>query len=363
MLFTLLCQQEVCLCLFNACPGWTSHYSAVRSIYHKALLMKRHVLLCTAALLLASRSQAQFTAGTEGLNIKPNTDVALDGLTFNADAAFSLVSNKLTVSSVALPGSPGSINRVYEFSSPFSFTGRTGLYYRISELNGNTENLLQVVYLNSSTVVASSSVVDVSSHYIYNDLSSAVMIKRVTAAQQNSLPVTLIGFTAQKEGALSHLEWSTSYETNSDFFEVQRSIDGHSWLSLGKVPAGFESKSVRHYEYTDRYPGNGTNFYRLKMVDQDGTFGYSRIQDVFFNILSGTVLYPNPVVESFKVKVDNWSEIASIELFNASGQSLLESRKPMVDLEINMKDFPSGIYLLRATRTTGTVDAIKVIKE
>ena len=325
--------------------------------------MKRYLLFCQLALLYSFNAAAQFTAGSSGLFIAAGTDVYIDGLTFRPTTAFSITNKTLTISPVALTGTPPSITRVYTFDAPLTFVGRLGLFYLPSEINGNTETSLQVIYKDVNVSTTTGSVVNTTTHYIYNDLASPITFSATTAAQPGALPVTLAEFTARKEGTAANLNWSTSAESNSDYFEVQHSVDAKSWSVLAKVAAASESSVIKRYGYTQSNPVSGSNFYRLKMVDKDQSFAYSRIQELVFAGGLNMALYPNPVVEKINIRVDNWSEISGLQLLNSQGISFFESKGKYLSPEIDMKRFPAGLYLLQLKKTDGTTHVVKVIKQ
>lgn len=88
-----------------------------------------------------------------------------------------------------------------------------------------------------------------------------------------ALPVTLVDFDAVGLVKTAVLSWSTTFETNSGSFDIERSIDGKQWVKLGSVNAQGESKSMHHYTITDKSPqqggpSHGENLYRLKMLDR-----------------------------------------------------------------------------------------------
>lgn len=83
------------------------------------------------------------------------------------------------------------------------------------------------------------------------------------------LPVTLTSFTATKENNTALLKWATTQETNSDRFEIERSLGGKEWGKIGTVLSTGESNALRNYSYTDNAPLAGENLYRLKMIDKD----------------------------------------------------------------------------------------------
>jgi len=119
------------------------------------------------------------------------------------------------------------------------------------------------------------------------------------------LPVEFIDFTAEKDEYTSLLNWRTATETNSDYFDIQRSTDATKWESIGTVSAAGESRTERNY--------------RLQQVDFGGIREYSRIEVVKFEgkVTDGILVYPNPVETSFYVEYPpNEYDILYIELFD-----------------------------------------------
>ncbi|SKB54984.1 beta-galactosidase [Dyadobacter psychrophilus] len=117
----------------------------------------------------------------------------------------------------------------------------------------------------------------------------------ISAHNAGQLPVTLVNFSGKKQENAVSLDWQTSEETNSDHFEIQHGVDGKQWTKIGEVAASAESKVLKTYNFIHPYPSAGENLYRLKMVDQDNTFAYSKIISAGFETLDRVTLYPNPV--------------------------------------------------------------------
>jgi hypothetical protein len=325
--------------------------------------MRRYLLFCQLALLCSFNARAQFSAGANGFYISAGTDVFIDGLTFRPAAPFNIQTKTLTISPAALPGNPPSIARVYTFDSPVTFVGRLGQFYLASELNGNTETMLQVAYQNVAPVTTTGSVVNTTSHYIYNDLTTPVTFTAVTAAQPGALPVTLLEFTAKKEGSAASLNWSTTYESNSDYFNVEHSSNAKDWNTLSKITAANQSSGLKNYVFSHILPTAGANYYRLKMVDKDQSYAYSTIRELHFEQSFQASLYPNPTVEKVRISMDRWENIASVKLLNAQGTTLLAFHKKPLSNEINMKDFPAGLYVVQLHLNDGSTAAVKVIKQ
>lgn len=325
--------------------------------------MKYYLLFCQLALLCSFNARAQFSAGTNGFYTSAGTIVSIDGLTLQPTAPFNIQSNALTISPTALPGSPPSIARVYALDSPITFTGRIGLFFLTSELNGNTETLLQVAYKNGAPVTTTGSVVNNISHCIYNDLTTPVTFKAVTAAQPGALPVTLLEFTAKKEGSAASLHWSTTYESNSDYFNVEHSSNAKDWNTLAKMAAANQSSGLKNYDFSHILPVAGANYYRLKMVDKDQSYAYSTIRELHFEQSYQVSLYPNPAVEKVWISMERWENIAGVKLLNAQGATLLAFHKKPLSNEINMKGLSAGLYVVQLLLNDGSTAAIKVIKQ
>lgn len=166
------------------------------------------------------------------------------------------------------------------------------------------------------------------------------------------LPVKLLSFDASKNENVAILKWSTTEELNSDYFEVQKSRDGFSWEALNTLKAAKESTTLRSYSYNDLAPFEGENLYRLKMVDQDGSFAYSRIRSLSFENSNALRLFPNPVSDRlFVLGSADLSKIESVQLINNLGQVVFQSAG--IDKGgISVRNLAPGIYTIR-TRKVG----------
>ena len=178
----------------------------------------------------------------------------------------------------------------------------------------------------------------------------------------NPSPVTLISFSTQKEAQTALLSWSTAEEVNSDHFEVEHSLNGKNWQMIGKVAAQGNSKNTQWYSFTDVNPANGSNLYRLRIVDRDETFDYSRVKSLEFDITIETALYPNPVAERLLLKTDDLAKISKVQLFNSMGVAVMQS-DTVSSNGLDVKNLPTGLYVVKVTRTNGSTDSFKVLKQ
>lgn len=172
------------------------------------------------------------------------------------------------------------------------------------------------------------------------------------------LPVELLSFRAAQLDSDIVLAWQTSSEKNNSYFEIERSLDGESFASLGRVPSAGNSNSLKTYSFTDHAAAEklaGSVYYRLKMVDVDGTFEYSPVElvslpDQSFKIIS---VSPNPFGENILINVQNRKEqLVELKLLDQQGNVLLQQtehlRPGVPELSIRELDKLSpGIYFLK----------------
>ncbi|MCF0055136.1 T9SS type A sorting domain-containing protein [Dyadobacter sp. CY356] len=176
------------------------------------------------------------------------------------------------------------------------------------------------------------------------------------------LPVKLISFQAQYSESQVNLLWKTASETNSDHFQVQRSNDAKSWSVIGAVNAGAESKAVLSYTFSDAAPVPGINYYRLKMIDQDASFTYSGIRSADTELSQLISFYPNPA--SDYLQIDQAAPaIAHLSVINLNGTEVYSVNEPVSGSLIDIKNFQSGIYLVKFQLKNGTLATHKMVKK
>jgi hypothetical protein len=137
------------------------------------------------------------------------------------------------------------------------------------------------------------------------------------------LPIKLKEFTAKLvDNQKVILDWTTSVESNSDYFDIQKSNDLVKWNSIGKVLANNNSNEVLAYSFEDSQPAN-LNYYKLKMVDKDGRFEYSGIKTIKTNSNEATNIYPNPAEQIIRFNdVENTNE--ALNVYSISGQNVTQ---------------------------------------
>jgi hypothetical protein len=160
-------------------------------------------------------------------------------------------------------------------------------------------------------------------------------------------PVTLLSFTANVNGNnKAALQWNTSTEISFARFAVERSRDGRSYQEIGSRNASGDNSQ---YSFDDiLLPG--ITYYRLRIIDLDGTYSYSHVIPLQSNLKDVSLLVsPNPAKDQISVWYPLAKPGAKIELFGINGQ--LMSSQPMpagtTQHSINLGSFKSGQYILR----------------
>lgn len=179
------------------------------------------------------------------------------------------------------------------------------------------------------------------------------------------LPVTLVYFKASTENRITVLTWSSSTEENNQYYAIERSTNGKNWLPIGRVETNVVNGNSQHelkYSFIDESPINGLNYYRLKQIDRDGQFAYSRLESVYFEGLSlPVIVYPNPTSDN--LTVDGLTGIESIRIYNANGQLLKESTPKTESISLSIKELPAGIYNVLITNKGSEIVIKRIVKQ
>lgn len=159
------------------------------------------------------------------------------------------------------------------------------------------------------------------------------------------LPITLLDFTAKKEGRTVVLNWATASEENNDRFEIEKTMDGVNWEVFQTLKGKNHSSSIINYETVDVNPNMGTNYYRLKQIDYNGTFTHSTVRSAIFNAPIELTVYPNPSNDFVTV---NRSENVTIQLINDLGQNISINQEASNESTIlDVSNLNSGVYFIR----------------
>ncbi|MEO8111079.1 MAG: ELWxxDGT repeat protein [Ginsengibacter sp.] len=157
------------------------------------------------------------------------------------------------------------------------------------------------------------------------------------------LPLSLTRFSVRKASNKTELSWQTSAEINTSLFEIERAATSQ-FTKIGEV-AAMNQAGQNDYRIYDEQPLQGSNFYRLKMIDIDGRFTYSTIERIDFNSIEQVRLSPNPVAN--ELKVSNAGAYSLLQVIDAAGK-VVHQQKISGDLvTANIQTLVPGNYILR----------------
>jgi hypothetical protein len=190
--------------------------------------------------------------------------------------------------------------------------------------------------------------------YYYADISIAgnrTITAPIWYTKELALPLTVLTFNAtiNLEYNSVNLNWKTSNEINCSHFIVEKSEDGVQFFEIDKVNAKNIS-GVNNYGTIDKNPFNKITYYRLKMVDKDGKFNYSKIVVIQLNkqIIEFSIL-PNPVRSNAIAKITTHKQESTIlKITDLMGkvvmQQALHLNAGTQQIQINCSNLQSGQY-------------------
>ncbi|MCW3107991.1 MAG: regulatory domain of in-like proprotein convertase, partial [Segetibacter sp.] len=171
-----------------------------------------------------------------------------------------------------------------------------------------------------------------------------------SSTANNSLPLSLLAFTAQLKNSNVALVWQTSNEVNASHVNIQQSTNGNSFNTVGKI----NKQSGGNYAYTDDVSAMNasTVFYRLQMVDQDGNFTYSKTIAVLLKPRNAQLsIFPNPVKGTLYLQLSSTkNEQLSVQIVDMKGSVLQQQQVTVsvgnMSLSFNASKLAKGTYVL-----------------
>jgi len=197
--------------------------------------------------------------------------------------------------------------------------------------------------------------------------------------QQTPLPVKLVAFDAKRTGTNATITWTTASEQSNSGFEVQVSTDGFTYRSIAFVPTqNANSFTTLKYTFLDEENGKtGNRYYRLRQIDQDGTFAYSPVRVVAFSASDvaskSTTLsaYPNPFSQSDLPSIIVQTTAvgdARLQIMDLLGREIARQNFTAVNGNQNVAipqaaSLSAGTYIAKITLSTGEVKTVRIQKQ
>jgi hypothetical protein len=263
--------------------------------------------------------------------------------------------------------------------------GADSIFFRIWNLRENCNYQLQLIttnlnqpgltsylvddYLKTNTAVDLNGATNI--NFSINGDPASYDVFRFTLIYATTLntplPLTFVSEKAYQENNFVKVDWQSSNESNVKEYSVEKSEDGNNFSSIGNIPA--DNLPVNNYSYTDKFPLNGYNYYRIKSEDLDSHLKYSDVMKVFTGSSSGTLkVFPNPIVgnlinlELANLPADNYL----IRVRNNFGQVVISKKIEYAGGTINQTlsippNMPHGIYQLEVLGTGENISHIGLI--
>ncbi len=239
-------------------------------------------------------------------------------------------------------------------SSIFRLNG----YYSDNSIRDIT-NLSGVVYSNTTASISTSNFRYTKGLIVgFDELKATFLGKADTLALEvvpvpaiivgNPLPVRFTNITAQYNGENIQVNWATASEINNHHFEIEYSKNGIDFIKAGIVNASNNSSGDK-YNFTHKNYIIGRNYYKIKQVDNDGSFSYSNIAVALVSEKNNITFYPNPVGELLVIdfmKAPNNFKKGSLIILNSLGQIIQKQEINTVGNKVfvNTTELAAGIY-------------------
>jgi uncharacterized protein len=180
-----------------------------------------------------------------------------------------------------------------------------------------------------------------------------------------TLPVTIINFSAVKESNRSKISWTTTQEINSKEFVIERSANGTTWQAIAKIAATGNSSNTNNYQVIDQNPLKGNNLYRLKSVDADNKVTLSATRRVNFDNRFTYSIYPNPASDYLQITTDNATgSYTTVQILNSQSQVLLTKQLTGAQPStLHISALNAGVYFIRIVASDGSVEVQKFTKQ
>lgn len=184
-----------------------------------------------------------------------------------------------------------------------------------------------------------------------------------------SLPLTLIRFSGKKQADRILLEWITANESNVNRYEIERSVNGAIFEKSGIVAAAGNS-SNQAYSYTDIKPLDALNYYRLKMIDNDGKYTYSNVIVIMGNRSKEIIIShvkPNPFTETINLGIIlQQAQSITVQLIDMAGRVVatksVQAKEGNNNIVYNgLSKLSEGVYYIRIITTSALLQQ-KVLK-
>jgi trimeric autotransporter adhesin len=267
----------------------------------------------------------------------------------------------ITITPKFQPSSPVSV-RIYmtaaEYNSLRLATNSQGVSSGITSIGNvsivKNSDACGSAMTNPTITITSQFAESFGSNYVVQGDISSFSTFYLANPSQTVLPLQLLTFTGRLQSDNSALvQWKTSNELNTAQFVVERSLDGSSYVALGVLPAKGTAEATYSYVDADAGAQSATTlYYRLKSVDNNGQYSFSKIVTIVLAKNINVFLFPNPVKQTLNVQI-NGSVLSpiSMQITDMNGRVVHFERRNVASssttLTLDVKQWKPQVYIIK----------------
>ncbi|MEP6683652.1 MAG: ELWxxDGT repeat protein [Parafilimonas sp.] len=226
----------------------------------------------------------------------------------------------------------------------------TSYNYAVWQSDGSTTGTIPIALTNTTNPVSS-----LSNDFKFIDYNSAIYLSasnnditvgfefcKITDAV---LAVNLLSFTGNTKGTKDELTWITSGEQNTNYYTVQKSINGITFLPAGTIKAINNKAGNTTYNFNCTASNNTVNYYRLQIVDKDGSITYSNVLKLQRSGNNSLVAFYNAAGKQINI-INNSNAACEWKLFSANGSPVKHGISTSSTIQINTSALATGVYII-----------------
>jgi choice-of-anchor B domain-containing protein len=184
-------------------------------------------------------------------------------------------------------------------------------------------------------------------------LANGVVTLQNVALQPAPVPVELIGFKGFMDKEKIKLTWKTANEVNVNSFEVEKLMTKNGLENWERITTTKANNAPSEYVSFDKNPQFGTNYYRLKTVDNDGSFDYSKVVAVeFSNTKPSVFLYPNPTKNRLFLSNNSFTDNQNVLILDVVGKVVMRTTIGQGRTGFDIENLANGSYFLKVDDDT-----------
>jgi uncharacterized lipoprotein YddW (UPF0748 family) len=271
------------------------------------------------------------------------------------DAPFNLLAQSLVNNTISLTW----VNPTAANSTELNNVKRFAIYRNVNtnpDVN-NIDHLLTITNTAVTSFIDAAVTANTTYKYVVTSLDrlqNESVESNVATATAGVVPLDLISFAVEKKASRqAKIHWQTANEINTDYFDIERAVNNNDFKKINTIAANSGSNGFNYNTYDYNLIENGTYYYRLKMVDKDGTYNYSEIRKLEVKNDGATIAsFPNPVTKGEKMQL-TWGKTngnVNYKIFDINGKLVAENRAMFNNGLANIvlgNNIAAGVYILQ----------------